>query len=133
MPRRLRYPQHFMPGDQGILNYVFNQKAMLKGLRVERRKIMHWPGHGMQGLSANALAQGISQPLIIHWAGIKKFRQRDMMGSDVLAFFEKKYYEKIPGGQALRFFNGFKDALGQRLYFLMNKVLSRLIHGDHHS
>jgi len=32
MPRTLRHPEHFMPGDQGILNYVLNQKAAIEEL-----------------------------------------------------------------------------------------------------
>ena len=52
MPRKLRHPELFMPGEQGVLNYLFNRKAALEELQVERRPIMRWPGHSMDGLDA---------------------------------------------------------------------------------
>jgi hypothetical protein len=47
VPRRLRNPERFMPGDQGILNYVLNQKAAIDGLRVKGRQMMRWPRHSI--------------------------------------------------------------------------------------
>lgn len=114
MPRRLRYPEHFMPGDQGILNYVLNQKA-IDGLRVDRREIMRWPGHSMDGLDAEAVSKRVAEPCVVHWAGMKRVRQRDMIGADLLAYFEKVYYQRLPSGKARRFFAGWRDALSQSL------------------
>ena len=111
MPRRLRHPEHFMPGDQGILNYVLNQKAATDGLRVERRQIMRWPGHSMEGLDAETVVKGAAAPRVVHWAGVKKARQRDMIGADLLAYFEKVYYQRLPVGEARRLFAGYRDAL----------------------
>jgi len=101
-PRRLRHPKYFMPGDQGILNYVLNQKAMLEGLRVERRSIMRWPGRDLRGLDAGRLSRKAAEPFIIHWAGLKKARFSQMNGFDLLAFFEKVYYSRLPGGAPRR-------------------------------
>jgi hypothetical protein len=106
MPRATMPPGTFMNGDQGLLNYVFNQKAELQNLRVERRQIMYWPGHSTEGLSANAVAKGTASPRIVHWAGLKKARQRDMLGADLLAFFEKFYYSRLPEGGARRLVAG---------------------------
>jgi hypothetical protein len=111
MPRKLLHPEHFMPGDQGILNYVFNRKATLEDLQIERRQIMRWPGHSMEGLDAETVARRAAKPLVVHWAGLKKARQRDMAGADVLAFFEKVYYEQIPSGEARRFFAEYQAVL----------------------
>jgi hypothetical protein len=110
-PRKLSHPEHFMPGDQGVLNYVFNRKAVLEGLQVERRQIMRWPGHSMEGLDAEAVSRKVAAPRIVHWAGLKKARQRDMMGADLLAFFEKVYYERLPAGEARRFFATYRALL----------------------
>ena len=116
MPRRLRYPEHFMPGDQGVLNYLLNQKAAIDGLRVERRQIMRWPGHSMDGFDAETVSKRAGSPRIVHWAGVKRARQRDMIGADVLAYFEKAYYQRIPAGEARRVLAGYRDAL---LYWLL--------------
>jgi hypothetical protein len=101
-PRRLRHPKYFMPGDQGVLNYVLNRKAMLDGLRIECRSIMRWPGRKFQGLDADRLSRKAADPFIVHWAGLKKARLGQMNGCDLLLFFEKRYYGRLPGGAARR-------------------------------
>jgi hypothetical protein len=115
MPRRLLLPECFMPGDQGILNYVLNQKAALDGLRVERRKIMRWPGHSMAGLDAKTVSNRATAPLVVHWAGMKKARQRDMVGADLLDFFERAYYRRIPLGTTRRVLSSCQDTMLCRL------------------
>jgi hypothetical protein len=104
MPRRLRHPEFFMPGDQGVMNCVFNQKAAVQGLQVERRRIMRWPAHSMEDLDAKTVSRGTALPCVVHWAGLKKARQRDMLGADLLSFFEKVYYDRLPAGRARRVF-----------------------------
>src|SRR5207247_4099439 len=88
LPRRLRYPEYFMGGDQGVINYVILQKEASEGLRIERRTIMRWPGNSMDGLDVESVAKGTAPPLVIHWAGMKKTFLRDMVGADLLVFFE---------------------------------------------
>lgn len=104
LPRKLRHPKHFMPGEQGILNYVLNRKVALEGLRVQRRKIMRWPGHSMAPLDAETVSRRAAPPLIVHWAGVKKTCLRRMAGSDILLFFERFYYTRIPAGTLRRWF-----------------------------
>lgn len=96
MPRRLRYPDLFMGGDQGVMNYVILQKEAFEGLRIERRTIMRWPGHSMEGLNAESVSKRTAPPLVIHWAGMKKPALGDMVGGDILLFFEKFYYTHVP-------------------------------------
>ena len=59
---------------------------------MERKKIMRWPGQPMDGLNAESISKGTAPPFVIHWAGMKKFRLRNMAGSDILLYFEKNYY-----------------------------------------
>jgi hypothetical protein len=110
MPRVISPPGYFMNGEQGILNYVINQKALVNGLCVERRKIMRWPAHSMDGLDVATVASRVAEPMVVHWAGLKKARQRDMIAGDLLAYFEELYYRQVPGGAARRLFAGFRDA-----------------------
>jgi len=102
MPRKLRHPELFMPGEQGVLNYLFNRKTALEELQVERRPIMRWPGHSMDGLDAERVTKRTAPPLIIHWAGMKKTRLRPMVGSDILLYFEKFYYARLRAGTLRR-------------------------------
>jgi hypothetical protein len=103
MPRRLRHPTMFMPGDQGVLNYVINKQNAWGGLDVQRRKIMRWPGHGIGDLDRESVSSGKAPPLIIHWAGMKTIFLRNMVGADLLQFFEDYYYSKLPAGRLRRF------------------------------
>jgi hypothetical protein len=116
MPRQLRHPECFMPGDQGILNYVFNHKAAAEGLEVERREIMRWPARSMEGLDADSVSKKAAPARIVHWAGMKKARQRDMAGADLLAFFEKLYYNRLPAGRGRRLFAGCQHTLSHHLH-----------------
>ena len=111
MPRALRYPERFMPGDQGVLNYILNQKAALDGLQVERRKILRWPGHGLLGLDVETIAKGSSPPLVVHWAGMKEARLRSMTGGDLLTFFDKAYYKRLPASYVRRRLGGARHVL----------------------
>ena len=113
MPRRTIPPGHFMNGEQGILNYVLNRKAALEGLRVERKEVMRWPGHSMYGLDAQGISKRIAPPSIIHWAGMKKIRLRHMVGSDILLYFEKFYYARLPAGTLRRLFANCRHLLIQ--------------------
>jgi hypothetical protein len=103
MPRQLRFPALFMPGDQGILNYVLNQKTILDGLDVRCRKIMRWPGRSLEGLNVASVVTGTAPPVIIHWAGMKRTLLRHMVGKDLLQFFEELYYRRLPAGRLWRF------------------------------
>jgi hypothetical protein len=117
MPRRLRYPQIFMlGGDQGILNYVLNQKAALDGLSVETAKIMHWPRRGISSPNAESVMTRTSPPVVIHWAGLKKARLQDMPAGDLLGFFEELYYGRLPGGKARRQFAACRYVFSNRYH-----------------
>jgi hypothetical protein len=102
LPRRLRYPNLFMAGDQGVCNYVILQKEEFAGLRIERRTFMRWPGHGMTDLTVDRIAGRTAPPLVIHWAGMKAIFLRNMVGGDILQFFEHYYYTNLPAGRLRR-------------------------------
>ena len=110
-PRRLKHPEIFMPGDQGILNYVLNQKAAREGTPVARLPLMRWPGHGMSGFEAASVSAGSAPSRIVHWAGLKQIRFSSMSGGDLLLHFERAYYQRLPNGMLLRQAHAFAGAL----------------------
>jgi hypothetical protein len=61
-----------------------------------------YPPFGMEGLDAETVTNRTGPIRIIHWSGIKKIRQRNMIGADVLAYFEKLYFQRLPAGQVRR-------------------------------
>jgi hypothetical protein len=127
MPPTLRHAHCFMPGDQGILNYVLNQKVALGSITVERRKLMHWPGYGMTGLSTEAISSRQAPPLVIHWAGMKKATLEAMVGSDVLNFFEEQYYQAIPSGFGKRLLGRVKYPLAAYQEVATTKVRQKFL------
>jgi hypothetical protein len=122
MPRHLRYPQHFMGGEQGVMNCVLLKKEALDGIRIERRTLMRWPGHSMQGLDVASVASRIAPPLVIHWAGVKKARVGAMVGGDLLLFFERYYYDHVPAGKIHRLFAIWRHYFIQCRHFVSVKT-----------
>jgi hypothetical protein len=78
------------------------QKEALEALRVDRRNIMRWPGHSMTDVDVASIAAGTAPPLVVHWAGMKAMFLRNMVGSELLDFFEGFYYSKLPAGRLRR-------------------------------
>jgi len=109
-PPRLTNPRVFRNGEQGIFNFVANEQLRLGKLRVARVPLMCWPGNGMSGLDAETVSKHAATPRIVHWAGVKKARQQDMIGADLLAYFERVYYQRLPAGTARRLFAGCRDS-----------------------
>ena len=102
MPRKLKYPDLFMGGDQGILNYVVLQKEAAGQVTIERSTLMRWPGHGMEDLTPADVATGVAPALIVHWAGMKSTFLSTTVGGDLLKFFEDYYYQKVQHGGILK-------------------------------
>ena len=98
MPRRLKHPDCLIPGEQGILNFVLNQKAALGAPRVERRQMMRWPGHGIDGITPMSIMNRTAPAVVTHRAGFKAARLRALPGADVLSLFERCYHAKLPLG-----------------------------------
>ena len=95
LPRRLTYQQYFMGGDQGVMNYVLLQKEAYEGLRIERHTLMRWPGYpnALDGLDVASVASKTAPPLIIHWAGVKCLFLRNMVGYELLQYFENSLFQ----------------------------------------
>lgn len=117
-PSQLHHADMFMPGDQGIFNYLLNQGSAAHRFRVERIPLMHWPGHGMEGFSVAGVRTGRTPARVVHWAGMKRLRLADTKGADLLIYFETMYYRRIPYGIFLVHFR----ALG----YLLDSVWHRL-------
>ena len=87
-----------------MLNYVVLQKEAFEGLKIERKTIMRWPGSSMTDLNVRSVSTGTAPALVIHWAGMKHTLLRKMAGADLLLFFERFYYSRMPAGRIRRAF-----------------------------
>lgn len=125
MPRQLHFPQFFMTGDQGTQNYVFNRMAHRGREVYGLRTIMRWPPHGMHDITLDAVRNRTAPPVVVHWAGLKKRRINDMVNSELLIFFEKYYYSRIPLGAVLRPVRAILDVSSQWLHTQKVRVRQR--------
>jgi len=128
MPRALRHPELFMPGDQGILNYVLNKNTRHNEALVARRKIMRWPGHTLDDLKIADIGRPEGSPFgqIVHWAGFKAPRLESLPRADLLLFFERFYYKYHGGGEPLRLQRSLRAGLEFRLRRLTVKFRQRV-------
>jgi hypothetical protein len=101
-PPRLKHPKMFMPGDQGVLNYVLEKRANAGRIQLERAPLMWWAPRDIAQLDIRAMARNSPYSRIIHWAGCKLHAKDPMPRADILSFFENHYYSRIPGGQMSR-------------------------------
>ncbi|MEO6209678.1 MAG: hypothetical protein ABIQ10_06070 [Gemmatimonadaceae bacterium] len=97
-PRRVRYPDMFNAGDQGVLNYVVNQRAAAGAITVARTPFMKWSREEMSEFAVAMLGEASPYPFVIHWAGLKKARLGQMLRADILRHFEGAYYAKVSNG-----------------------------------
>ena len=72
----------------------------------------------MEGLDVQAVTGRAAPVRVVHWAGMKRARQRDMVGADLLAFFEKIYYERLPAGHTRRVLAGYRETLSYCMHNL---------------
>lgn len=96
---RVRHPEVFYK-SQGLLNYLAMKKAAAGKLTVGYQDLALWGGlaEPMAKVSLEEIKQRKHPPLLIHWAGVKKPRVEELPRFDILDFFEKYYYSRIPSG-----------------------------------
>jgi len=117
MPRTLRHPEHFMPGDQrhpettcsrpegGDLTGLVRFQTSAQNHALARQR--EWMGPGC-GKRLKARGGAPCRPL----GRMKRVRQRDMIGARPARIFSKKvYYQRLPAGNAEGFLQGCRDRL----------------------
>jgi hypothetical protein len=120
MPRSVRDGSVLKQGEQGVFNLVLNLRVEGGTLRVARRDLLIWPGRTMKGVSVQTIEKGTAPPMIVHWAGLKKRRMSEMIGADVLFFFERYYYSRM--NRAARY----SSQCNQAWHQLRSRVKARL-------
>ncbi len=101
-PPTLKHPKIFMPGDQGVLNYVLEKLANEGRVTLDRAPLMWWAPRDLKDLDLGILAQHSPYSRIIHWAGCKLHGKDPMPRADILDFFEQHYYSRVRRGAVVR-------------------------------
>jgi hypothetical protein len=120
-PPRVRRADIFNPSEQGVLNYVILRALAAGRLTVARSPFMKWGAEELRSFDVRRLDSQSPYPYVIHWAGLKARRMRDMLRADILREFENAYYRRMPLGVIGRL----ADTVGDELWRLRHAALLR--------
>ena len=98
IPRTVLKPEIFNRSDQGVLNYVVMSKHAVGALSLARVPFMTWNPEEMRRFELARLNQDSPYRQLIHWAGLRRPKMRDIPRADILLKFEQLYYSRVPGG-----------------------------------
>jgi hypothetical protein len=128
LPRKLKYPQIFKNGEQGILNYIVNNLHNSGRVSLDRIPLMIWPGVSAEGMNQGLLEGRFDgqEGRIVHWAGLKNPKFESLPGWALLQHFEQLYYARIPGGEDLRRKRALRDLWRNRWQTLSTKFKRKL-------
>jgi len=90
--------------DQSLLNYLLPVLQNENKIKVNSSfEYMIWSRHiNANEITNSFLKNGTNSPFLIHWAGdVRTHFISKMTNADLLLFFEKHYYSKIPFGYFL--------------------------------
>lgn len=122
----LKYPQYFMPGDQGIFNLVLHFKERESLVKVHRTEMMIWPNDHAADIVDIESIKSKKNPLnrIIHWAGLKKDKLSEYQRYDILEFYFN-YFKKDLGLFQKITTNIFAEWLGieRKVKYRLNRIM----------
>ena len=90
--------------DQGVLNYLLPYKEQKNEIQIARYEYYIWIDTDMaRQMDFDAVIAGEKYPYMMHWAGNERIPYiYGMFRGDILVFFQKMYYTKIPYGTVKR-------------------------------
>jgi glycosyltransferase involved in cell wall biosynthesis len=99
-PPRLLRPDLFKAGDQGVLNFVLQQKAQQADLSIARHVFLRWtPAMQPREVAIERLQDGRGYDFLMHWAGGKSSNLEENAMSHVLRYFELIYLQMTSSEQ----------------------------------
>ena len=100
-PPRLNRSDVFYSADQGFLNYLLVRKAAQGALALGTARL-YYDARSDEALRLPFAPPARNQPLLLHWPGEKKAIARHLSRGEILDFFERHYYTRVPGGARKR-------------------------------
>ncbi|HEV7330128.1 MAG TPA: glycosyltransferase [Flavisolibacter sp.] len=90
--------------DQGILNYLLPYKEQKNEIKIAKERFYIWiDTDEARQMELEEVIRGEKYPYVIHWAGNERIPYIYGMGrGDILVFFQKFYFSKIPFGTLKR-------------------------------
>ncbi len=98
-------PETFANFDQGIYNYLLPKLESSGRLTLGKARFMIWGEKShIATITLKDIINKKNNPFLIHWAGTVKPLLRKVDGGEILTFFEKEYYSKVPFGKIKRLY-----------------------------
>lgn len=100
----LRHSDIFRCGEQGLLNYILTRKQAQGQISLRRVNFMEVADQpSAQNIKPEDLKKDSPHSFLIHWCGLLRNAAspglEGMYGRDMLLFFERLYYQRIPLGR----------------------------------
>jgi lipopolysaccharide biosynthesis glycosyltransferase len=94
---KLRQPQVFQMGDQGIMNYILERDRRSGRISMAYDNFAIFSiDHRCEDLNIESIAGGDGYPCVIHWTGHHHLPLlRQMAAWKIVAFYEQFYYSKV--------------------------------------
>ena len=91
--------------DQGVLNYLLPFKQQKNEIKIAKDEYYIWIDSDFaRQMDFKEVIKGDKYPYMLHWAGNERIPYiYGMFRGDILVFFQKLYYKKIPNGKIKRF------------------------------
>lgn len=90
--------------DQGVLNYLLPYKEQKNELTIGKEVFYVWIDTDQaRNMDLKGVLEGEKYPFMLHWAGNERITFiNGMIRGDILIFFQKLYFDKIPNGRLKR-------------------------------
>ncbi len=120
----LRHPQVFPCADQPFLNVWLHRQAQKGRLTIESIEFALWPNTtAVQNLDLKGTVACATSPVVVHWAGMRGPRLRQMISDDILRHFEDEYYVVVPNSWGSRLVGALE------YYLTFHRITNRRIIG----
>ena len=119
--------KHLPCRDQSLLNILLPLKSKLEEIRLKQISFQIWSeaGEKINTLQLQQIKQG-GYPFLIHWAGAVRVPYlQKMTRSDIMLFFQKEYYKKLPFGEIRRVVNNFYQVCRFYAYKIVKLIIKK--------
>lgn len=123
-PPRLKWPEVFKLGEQGLLNYVLQKAARTGRITLARERFMEVGNDPpVADIDLARLDENSPYRFLIHWCGLRQSTFGGMVRGDILEHFEAAYFERLRFGALRRI--GFYSRLRTMQFLRSLKERSR--------
>jgi hypothetical protein len=122
-PPKLRHPEIFQLGEQGLLNYFLFKNQDLGRITIDSVPFMEI-GTNPAADRVHVMGQHLSfeRPIILHWAGCRGKTPETSPNGRLFSFFATRFASKVPFGRWRRYSRDLKNVFLTKLKSAVLKI-----------